>query len=75
MYCSYEHSSPFCTRNDISRTLNGKVHPSKLQWTYNLSLHVTLVVDEESGEIAVWVVGYAGVGDTLEELGGWKLGS
>lgn len=61
--------------HEVSRTLNGKVHPSKLQRTYDLPLHVTLIVDEESGQITVGVVGYAGSRDALEELGGWKLGS
>lgn len=33
------------------------------------------MVNEDGREVPVRVVGYTGGGDTLEELGSWKLGS
>ena len=40
-----------------------------------MSLHVPLRVDEYGGQVSIRVVWYAGGGDALEKLGGWKLGS
>jgi len=56
-------------------TIWGQVHASELDGSHDLSLEVSLVVEEDGGQVAVGVVGDAGGGDTVEELGGRKLGS
>lgn len=50
-------------------TFNFEVHASEDQRPDELSLHLPLKVDEDGGQVAVRVVGDAGGGDGLEELG------
>lgn len=52
-----------------SLTFNFEVHAPKHQRADELSLHLPLKVDEDGGKVAVGVVGDAGGGDGLEELG------
>merc|ERR1719232_965918 len=46
-----------------------------LFWSYQLALHVPLIVHKDSGQVLVGVVGDAGGGDGLDELGAGKAGS
>lgn len=50
-------------------TFNFEVHAPKDQWANELGLHLSLQVHEDGGQVAVGVVGDAGGGDGLEELG------
>lgn len=50
-------------------TFNFEVHAAEDQRPDELSLHLPLTVDEDGGQVAVGVVGDAGGGDGLEELG------
>lgn len=50
-------------------TFNFEVHASKDQRPDELGLHLSLEVDEDGGQVAVGIVGDAGGGDGLEELG------
>ena len=77
-FCTLYTISCFCKLLRIivrSITFSGEVHPPKLQWSNNLSLHVSLKVDKDCWEVSVGVVGYARCGDALEEFCGRELGS
>lgn len=50
-------------------TFNFEVHASKDQWADELSLHLSLQVHKDGGQVPVGVVWDAGGGDGLEELG------
>lgn len=50
-------------------TFNFQVHAPKDQRTDELGLHLALKVNKDGGQVAVGVVGDAGGGDGLEELG------
>ena len=56
-------------------TIYRQVHATKLYCTDDLSLHVSLKVDEHGREVSVWVVWDTDCGDTLEELCSWELSS
>lgn len=53
----------------MSLTLNFEVHAPEDQRPDVLCLHLSLVVDKDCGQVTVGVVGDAGGGDGLEELG------
>jgi len=50
-------------------TFSFEVHAPEHQWTDELALHLPLEVHKDGGQVAVGVVGDAGGGDGLEELG------
>lgn len=50
-------------------TFNFEVHAPEDQWANELGLHLSLQVHEDGGQVPVGVVGDAGGGDGLEELG------
>lgn len=50
-------------------TFNFEVHASKDQWADELSLHLSLQVHKDGGQVPVRVVWDAGGGDGLKELG------
>lgn len=50
-------------------TINFEVHSSEHKWANELRLHLSLKVDEDGGQVSVWVVWDACGGDGLEELG------
>lgn len=50
-------------------TFNFEVHATKHQRTDELGLHLPLKVDKDRGQVSVRVVGDAGGGDGLQELG------
>ena len=52
-----------------SPTFDFEVHASEHERPDELGLHLPLEVDEDGGQVAVGVVGDAGGGDGLEELG------
>lgn len=52
-----------------SPTFNFEVHAPKDQWSNVLGLHLSLQIHKDGGQVAVGVVGDAGGGDGLEELG------
>lgn len=54
-------------------TIDFKVHAAKDQRADVLRLHLALEIDKDGGQVVVGVVGDAGGGDGLEELGLWEL--
>lgn len=50
-------------------TFNFEVHATKDQRANELGLHLSLEIDKDGGQVVVGVVGDAGGGDGLEELG------
>lgn len=54
-------------------TIDFKVHAAKDQGADVLRLHLALEIDKDGGQVVVGVVGDAGGGDGLEELGLWEL--
>lgn len=57
------------TDGKTDRTVNLEVHASKDQWADELSLHLSLQVHKDGGQVPVRVIWDAGGGDGLEELG------
>lgn len=55
--------------HSMTLTFYFEVHAAEHQRPDELSLHLPLEVDEDGGQVAVGVVGDAGGGDGLEELG------
>lgn len=51
------------------RTFNFEVHASKDQWADELSLHLSLQIHKDGGQVPVRVIWDAGGGDGLKELG------
>ena len=68
----YSYSTIFY---QIFKLLFSHVHPSEVSRACQLSLHLSLKVDEKSRQILVGVVGDASCRDTAEELGGGELWS
>lgn len=60
---------PFLCIYSSSLTFQFEVHASKDEWADELGLHLSLKVDEDGGQVAVWVVGDAGGWYGLEKLG------
>ena len=59
----------------IFKLLFSHVHPSEVSRACQLSLHLSLEVDEQGGQVLVGVVGDASCRDTAQELGGGELWS
>lgn len=57
------------TDGKTDHTFNFEVHASKDQWADELSLHLSLQIHKDGGQVPVRVVWDAGGGDGLEELG------
>lgn len=62
-------SRSHCGFTSCLPTVGFKIHAAKDERTDVLGLHVALEVDKDGGQVVVGVVGDAGGGDGLEELG------
>ena len=62
-----------CISVRVSLTVSFEVHAPKHERADELGLHVAVAIDEDGGQVAVGVVGDAGGGDGLQELGLRKL--
>lgn len=58
-----------CSASKSPLTFNFEVHATKDKWPNKLGLHLPLEIDKDGGQVAVRIVGDAGGGDRLEELG------
>lgn len=64
-----EHNCLLTKLKVVSSTFSFEVHAPKYQRTDELGLHLPLEVHEDGGQVSVRVVGDAGGGDGLQELG------
>lgn len=54
-------------------TITCQVHAAKHEGSNKLGLDVPFKVDEDCGEVSIWIVGYAGCRNGFDKLDIWEL--